>query len=34
LELSVVVDGNSAQIVERERAKEMVIPWGKVQRVG
>jgi hypothetical protein len=33
LELSVVVEGNSAQIVG-ERAEEVVIRWGKVRRVG
>jgi hypothetical protein len=33
LELSVVVEGNSAQIVE-ERAEEVVIRWTKVRRVG
>jgi hypothetical protein len=32
LELSVVVEGNSAQIV-RERAEEVVIRWDKVWRV-
>jgi hypothetical protein len=33
LELSVVVEGNSSQIVG-ERAEEVVIRWGKVRRVG
>jgi hypothetical protein len=33
LELSVVVEGNSAQIVG-ERAEEVVIRWDKVRRVG
>jgi hypothetical protein len=33
LELSVVVEGNSAQIVG-ERAEEVVLRWGKVRRVG
>jgi hypothetical protein len=33
LDLSVVVEGNSAQIVG-ERAEEVVIRWGKVRRVG
>jgi hypothetical protein len=33
LELSVVVEGNSAQIVG-ERVEEVVIRWGKVRRVG
>jgi hypothetical protein len=33
LELSVVVEGNSAQIVG-ERAEEVAIRWGKVRRVG
>jgi hypothetical protein len=33
LELSAVVEGNSAQIVG-ERAEEVVIRWGKVRRVG
>jgi hypothetical protein len=36
LDLRVVVDGNSAprKLLERERAEEVVIRWGKVQRVG
>jgi hypothetical protein len=33
LELRVVVEANSAQIV-RERAEEVVIRWGKIWRVG
>jgi hypothetical protein len=33
LELSVFVEGNSSQTVG-ERAKEMIIRWGKVRRVG
>jgi hypothetical protein len=33
LELSVVVEGNSAQIIG-EKAEEVVIRWGKVRRVG
>jgi hypothetical protein len=33
LELSVVVEGNSDQIVG-ERAEEVVIRWGKIRRVG
>jgi hypothetical protein len=33
LEFSVVVDGNSAQVVGK-RAEEVVIRWGKVRRVG
>jgi hypothetical protein len=33
LELRIIVDGNSVQIVG-EREKEVLIRWGKVQRVG
>jgi hypothetical protein len=33
LELSVVIEGNSAQIVG-ERVEQVVIRWGKVRRVG